>query len=46
MLFPGGRNGGAGECDPIEFSIRGHTQKALIGASFAGRIERLAGLGG
>lgn len=43
LLFPGGQDGGAGECDPIGFSIRGHTEKALIGAPFAKTIEKLAG---
>jgi hypothetical protein len=46
MLFPGGRSGGAGECDPIAFSIRGHAEKALIGASFVRRMEKLAGFAG
>ena len=46
MLFPGGRSGGAGECDPIAFSIRGRAEKALIGASFVRRMEKLAGFAG
>jgi hypothetical protein len=44
-LFPGGRDGGGGECDPIRFSIRGHAQTGLVGDSFAQEIERLAGFG-
>jgi hypothetical protein len=44
-LFPGGRDGGGGECDPITFSIRGHAQTALVGGSFAQEIEQLAGFG-
>ena len=43
-LLPGGRAGGAGQCDPITFSIRGHTEKPLLGTSFAAQIERLAGV--
>jgi hypothetical protein len=44
QLLTGVTDSGAGPCDPIEFSVRGHVEKALLGASFVTQIEKLAGL--
>lgn len=37
-------DGGVQGCDPISFWIHGHMRTALVGTTFAGQIERLAGL--
>jgi hypothetical protein len=40
------RPSGGDSCDPIQFWIRGRAQTALVGTSFARKIEALAGIQG
>ena len=42
-LYAGSDSEGAGLCDPIGFSVRGHAETALMGDSFVKQIEKLAG---
>jgi hypothetical protein len=42
-LFAGLSGEGAGVCDPIAFSIRGHAETALMSGSFVQKIDKLAG---
>jgi hypothetical protein len=34
----------SGPCDPVSFSIRGHSQKPLIGGNFLNLVQRLLGV--
>ena len=44
-LYAGwGLHGGDTACDPTSFSVRGHTEPALVGAAFIRQIVALAGL--